>query len=85
MINRTDELGADSETITGYIKRLDMLLGLGLSDREDISDELKSLIAARESVRQTQDWPKADELRRKLLDKGLEINDTAQGPVWKRD
>jgi len=84
MIDQAEGLGADSEVIAKYAKQLDLLLGLGLSDRKDISDELKSLIKARETARQAQDWPKADELRRELLDKGLELKDTSQGPVWRR-
>lgn len=63
---------------------LDKLFGLSLSNREDINDASKRLIAERERARAAQDWHKSDLLRQQLQEQGLEIDDTATGPVWKR-
>jgi cysteinyl-tRNA synthetase len=84
MINRAEELGADSDAIADYADRLEKLLGLGLSDRQDITVEQKKLMTERETARRNQDWQSADNLRQKLLDENLEVKDTAQGPVWRR-
>jgi len=84
MINRAEELGADSDAIADYADRLEKLLGLGLSGRQDITIEQKKLITEREAARNNQDWQTADHLRQKLLDENLEVKDTTQGPVWRR-
>lgn len=67
-----------------FLKSLDDLLGLELSDREDISDESKSLIAEREKARASKDWRRGDELRQELLGHGIGIEDTPDGPLWRR-
>ena len=67
-----------------YIELLDNLFGLNLMASADISDAQKALIEKREAARAAQDWNKADELRHQLEADGLEINDTAKGPIWSR-
>lgn len=70
--------------LRSFLKETDDLLGLRLSDSQDISDEQKQLIAQRESARQDKDWAKSDELRIALEAQGIGIRDTAQGTVWFR-
>jgi cysteinyl-tRNA synthetase len=60
------------------------LLGLDIANQKDISDDLKKIIHERENARKNQDWQKADELRDKLNEKGIDIKDTAHGPIWSR-
>lgn len=75
----------DKVSPTGeLLNLLDDYLGLELSKRKDIDDELKKLIAEREDARKAEDWVKADELRNKLKAEGIELNDTEHGPVWSR-
>jgi cysteinyl-tRNA synthetase len=66
------------------LKQTDELFGLGLSNRPDIDESAKSLIAQRESARQAGDWDESDKLRGELSKLNLEINDSANGPVWRR-
>jgi len=66
------------------LRQLDELLGLGLSERQDITSEQKQVIEQREQARRAGNWPQADELRQSLKRQGLEINDTDAGPVWSR-
>jgi cysteinyl-tRNA synthetase len=75
---------SDLQEFETFLKFLDEAFGLGLSSSEDISQEQKELIKQREAARSLSDWPEADACRQKLLDKGLEINDTSHGPVWRR-
>ena len=42
-----------------------------------------TLIARREKARAEKDWQAADEVRDELLRQGIQIIDTANGPVWK--
>ncbi len=69
---------------TELLSLLDSRLGLRLSGRADITSAERELIAERETARQAKDWAKADELRAKLAESDLEINDTETGPVWRR-
>ncbi|HXY18283.1 MAG TPA: cysteine--tRNA ligase [Candidatus Nitrosopolaris sp.] len=66
------------------LRQLDELLGLGLSERQDITSEQKQVIEQREQARRAGNWPQADELRQSLKRQRLEINDTDAGPVWSR-
>jgi len=48
-----------------------------------LAPEIDLLIREREEARSRKDWPKADCVRDELAKKGIEIVDTAKGPVWK--
>lgn len=67
-----------------YLSKIDMLLGLDLSNREDVANDLKKLIAEREEARKTENWDKSDELRDQLAGNGIGIRDTEHGPIWHR-
>jgi cysteinyl-tRNA synthetase len=72
------------KTFREFLDFIDSVLGLDLSKTTDISDEQYGLISEREEARKNQDWQKADELRSQLRERGIEINDTDQGPIWHR-
>jgi cysteinyl-tRNA synthetase len=74
---------ANHESIAKLVKEIDSLLGLKLL-RSDISDSQKQLIADRESARKAGSYAESDELRGQLAKQGIEVNDTAHGPVWNR-
>jgi len=77
-------LNSSVDQLSKFIEFLDQVFGLELKNRQDISDEQKSLIAQREDARKGQEWQKADELRKQLAEQGIEINDTQNGPIWYR-
>jgi cysteinyl-tRNA synthetase len=68
----------------GTLKLIDDLLGLELSNRQDILNEQKLIITEREKARKERNWEKADQLRGKLIEQGIEMNDTPFGPRWSR-
>lgn len=80
----SEQEGVDTTKLEALLKDADKLLGLKLSNRQDIDPGIKQLIAAREKARSTKDWARADELRKQISNLGIEINDTAHGPVWSR-
>jgi len=47
-------------------------------------EEIEALVRARQAARQRRDFAAADELRQKLDAAGVAIEDTPQGPRWKR-
>lgn len=66
------------------LARLDDLFNLGLSERQDITEDQKALIAQRETVRTSKDWTRSDEIRDVLSKEGLAVRDTPYGPIWHR-
>jgi cysteinyl-tRNA synthetase len=72
------------EEFNEFLKFLDNILGLQLLGSKNVDDSIMQLTEKREEARQKQDWVKSDELRSKLLSKGVQIRDTAHGPVWSR-
>ena len=51
---------------------------LGLSE-----EEVLHLIDERNAARKTKDWKRADEVRNDLLSKGIVLEDTPAGTIWK--
>jgi cysteinyl-tRNA synthetase len=78
------ELNTGIAPQSDLLEKAEQLLGLKLTNRKDIAENQKTLIGEREKAREIEDWQKADELRAKLLEQGIEINDTPNGPVWSR-
>jgi cysteinyl-tRNA synthetase len=51
---------------------------------EAVDAEVEHLIAEREAARQRRDFARADEIRQQLLGMGIQLDDTKDGPRWKR-
>ena len=75
----------------------DALLGLGLAtldpadleDRralEDLTEEerqaIERLVADRTQARKERDWARADQIRARLDELGVQVTDTPEGPTW---
>jgi cysteinyl-tRNA synthetase len=67
-----------------FLEKIDLLLGLRLSERHDIDHEQKQFIVEREQAREAKDWDKSDEIRVELVKQGLGLRDTDQGTIWYR-
>lgn len=55
------------------------------STPEDLPPHVAGLIDQRERARQSRDWAAADALRRQIGKLGYDVQDTLQGPRWKRN
>ena len=66
------------------LKKLTRVLGIMEGEREEISEDIEGLITERNAARKNKDFAKADEIRDKLKEMGIEIEDTRSGTTWKR-
>jgi len=57
---------------------------LAAEEEQALPPEITALIEEREAARQAKDWEQADGIRRKLAQMGYTIEDTPQGPRWRR-
>jgi len=91
-INRAVNLGHEDKVIEHreIFKELANILGLILPEPEvkeiPLSAEpfIQLLIATRDRLRQAGQWRLADEIRSKLGELGIALEDTPKGTVWKR-
>lgn len=84
MIKHVDDLGADSKAIKHACEVLNDLIGIKLTNRQDITTEQKKLMEQRQKAREAQDWGTSDNLRNELAKHGVDIKDTPQGQFWSR-
>jgi len=68
------------------LMRIDSVLGVIFPQKEVsiIDAEIQTLITEREEARKNKDFKKSDEIRDELLKKGIVLDDTPQGTVWKK-
>jgi cysteinyl-tRNA synthetase len=59
-------------------------LGYGQSADGISAGEIEKLLVERTEAKKAKDFARADAIRKELDDKGILIEDTAQGPVWKK-
>ena len=63
----------------------ELLEVLGLSkDTVDSDEEIDSLVSEREAARASRDFAAADRIRDILKDRNIEIEDTPNGPLWRK-
>ena len=76
----------------GQLRALGGVLGLLQRDPDTFlqgasalpAEEIERLIAEREAARRRKDFKAADDIRRKLLDKGIVLEDGPSGTTWRR-
>ncbi|MDP2663512.1 MAG: cysteine--tRNA ligase, partial [Dehalococcoidia bacterium] len=76
-----------SATKAALLLDFDRILGLDLDKvqrrEKELPEEIVRLLQEREEARSNKDWAKSDTMRERLRDRGVEIQDTPQGPKWK--
>ncbi|MBU4034668.1 MAG: cysteine--tRNA ligase, partial [Proteobacteria bacterium] len=65
------------------LRRINTVLRIMRLEECPLAPEIDRLIRDREEARKQKDWQKADGVRQELAEKGIEVVDTAKGPVWK--
>lgn len=75
----------DAEKILNFLKKLDKVLAIFTFEENNTLDEnIEQLIKEREEARKQKDFKKADEIRNKLKDMGIVLEDTSKGTKWKK-
>ncbi len=83
-INSAKDMSAeDAICCKNMLKELGGVLGLLQKERkDDISSEVEALIAERTEARKNKDWAKSDEIRDRLKEMGVVLEDTRNGVKW---
>lgn len=66
-----------------YFRKLDDLFGIFRTDADAVTQEVTELIAERQRLRQEKQYESADQIRQRLLEKGIQIYDTKSGVEWR--
>lgn len=74
----------DIDRFEAFISFIDNVFGINLQQSDDITDEQKKFVAAREEVRIEKNFVKSDELRQTLSDQGIGLRDIEYGTIWYR-
>ena len=87
-INRASEKGVEVGEAQNTLKELAGVLGLTFQEGEesftDAAPFIELLLQTRRHLRDAKQFKRADEIRNKLLEMGVTLEDTAQGTLWKR-
>ncbi|MCD6594075.1 cysteine--tRNA ligase [bacterium] len=74
---------ADANYGIEAVNKLNSVIGVLKKEERKLPDELQKLIKERETARKRKNFARADEIRKKLLDMGIELKDTPDGTKWK--
>jgi cysteinyl-tRNA synthetase len=75
----------DRRAILDLVGRFDSVLGVFGPERQEMLDsEVQALIDERQEARRRRDFKRADELRDRLTELGIVLEDTRDGVRWKR-
>ena len=56
------------------------MISLGIVSVDTLPDDVKALLAARQSAREDKEWDRADEVRKAINMLGYLVEDTPEGP-----
>ncbi len=74
---------ADADKILATMNRFDTVLAiLPIETAQELTAEEQHLLDLRQQYRAAKDWANADAVKQQLLDLGITVKDTPQGPVW---
>jgi cysteinyl-tRNA synthetase len=85
-INRTRDEGQDTEEGRGTLLELSGIMGLTLEEAHpDLPAEpfIETLVQVRRKLREAKQFSIADQIRSRLTDMGVALEDTPQGTEWK--
>jgi cysteinyl-tRNA synthetase len=76
---------ADAVRLVAAVRAMCDALGIELYDEiAELDDDVAALVERREQARAAKDWAEADRIRDELLERGIVVEDTPSGTVWRR-
>jgi len=84
MMDRTGLAPQDRAKVLSALEVSDSVLGILDLRPEEPDEAVQALIDRREAARRAKDWETADRIRGELMGRGVEVIDTAEGPVWRK-
>ena len=75
---------SSAECAVEAICKIDSILGVVECPEEELDCDIDDLIQQRKDARESKDWGKADEIRAKLDELGVVLEDTPDGTIWKK-
>jgi cysteinyl-tRNA synthetase len=76
---------ADAGELVATVRELWSALGLTwVDDDEELDDEIRALVVARDEARARKDWAEGDRIRDELKARGILLEDAPGGTVWRR-
>jgi len=82
------ELGVELKKLAGVLGLLqddpDSFFKASIGDDGLSAEQIETLIAARNAARKEKNWSEADRIRDELQEKGIVLEDGAQGTTWKK-
>ena len=84
-INKLELTKEEASEVKKAILKLDNVLGLKLEEliQEKLPKEIEELIKKREELRKNKQYQEADKIRDELKKKGILLEDTKEGTIWK--
>ena len=73
----------DKEKIEKALRDINSVLGVMNLDSKPIRDDVEKRLKKREAARKFGDWDTADQIRKELKAKGIEVIDTKEGTIWR--
>lgn len=67
-----------------FLTKIDKVLGVIFVDTNSIDGDIEKLIKEREEARKSKNFKRSDEIRDELLKKGIVLEDTKDGTIWKK-
>ncbi len=75
----------EAAPLLATVRSLASALGLALSDEElELDTDVAELVAQRDAARAAKDYAGSDRIRDDLLSRGIVLEDTPKGTVWRR-
>jgi cysteinyl-tRNA synthetase len=75
----------DKEKVKGVLEGINSILEIMELEPAKPDQRVEELIQRREEARSAKDWTTADRIRQDLNEMGIEVTDTREGTMWRRE